>query len=83
MDYEIPRADLSPALCDLINKMLQYDPGQRISMEGIMHHEWFKQGLSPHLAMMNRHVQVAECRQVITEMLNIVCLLILGWQAQN
>ena len=54
MEYSIPHnGKVSPQLRDLLSKMLVDDPGQRISMAGIMHHPWYLTDLPEGVIDMN------------------------------
>lgn len=39
MKYEFP-TEMSLEVQDLINRLLQYDPTKRISLENVLKHEW-------------------------------------------
>ncbi|CAD7704575.1 unnamed protein product [Ostreobium quekettii] len=57
VDYELPRRQLSPALYDMINRMLEYDPKIRISMQEIKNHVWFREDIPKGMLEMNQHPQ--------------------------
>ena len=40
--------DISPPCQDLLSRLLQKDPGQRLSMDEIKQHAWFLEGLPPN-----------------------------------
>ncbi|CAD7695940.1 unnamed protein product [Ostreobium quekettii] len=63
VDYELPTGDLSPALCDLIDRMLKYDPDERITIGEIMNHAWFREKIPAGLLEMNQQLRIAKCRQ--------------------
>ena len=45
VDYKIPsRPKVSDLCVDFLAKMLVADPAQRITIQGIYEHPWFKQG---------------------------------------
>ena len=54
MEYRIPEGGkVSDELRDLLSKILVEDPQQRISMQGIMAHPWFKKDLPEGVLEMN------------------------------
>lgn len=55
VEYQIPD-NMSPELQDLLGRMLVKDPGQRITMPGIMAHPWFQKNMPPGLLELNSRV---------------------------
>lgn len=54
-DYTLP-PDISPACSDLLQGMLKADPQQRLSVEDVLTHKWYKEGLSPNVEGYNQSV---------------------------
>lgn len=49
-DYSVPDGvEVSKGCRDLLDRMLEPDPGRRISVPGIQRHPWFRQDLPPEL----------------------------------
>ena len=60
-DYAVP-AHLSPTCKDLLHHMLKPDPKHRLSVEEVMQHAWYKEGLSPGVDGYNQTV-IAQAEQ--------------------
>ncbi|EFN52410.1 hypothetical protein CHLNCDRAFT_138887 [Chlorella variabilis] len=71
VEYRIPE-DMSPDLRDLLGRMLVKDPGQRISMPGIMSHPWFRRNMPEGLLELNSRVNPEKARQSEEEVVGIV-----------
>ncbi|KAI7839122.1 hypothetical protein COHA_007125 [Chlorella ohadii] len=55
VEYQIPD-NMSTELQDLLGRMLVKDPGQRITMPGIMAHPWFQKNMPAGLLELNSRV---------------------------
>ena len=64
LEYELPRHICSDDLCDLIDRMLQYDPNLRITMEQIMEHPWFQVHIPHDIFSINNEPKVSKNKQV-------------------
>ena len=72
--YHIPKYFTESAK-DLISKMLQPDPGKRITVQGIMAHPWFKENLPMYLVLYDdKQFGSATRKRDITLMLTEVSL---------
>ncbi|KAI3430307.1 hypothetical protein D9Q98_004903 [Chlorella vulgaris] len=71
VEYEIP-SNMSPPLRDLLGKMLVKDPGQRITMPGIMVHPWFQRNMPEGLLELNSRVDPEQARQSEAEVVAVV-----------
>lgn len=71
VEYRIPN-DMSPELQDLLGRMLVKDPGQRITMPGIMSHAWFTKDMPAGINILETQVDPAKAKQSEEEVLRVV-----------
>lgn len=76
--YPMPSHVITSLECtDLLKKMLKPDPAKRITLEGILKHQWFLKKLPPHATEMNdyyltlpipnEHQRPEQIRQLLEE----------------
>jgi len=54
VDYRFPsHVSVSPEAKDLVGRMLVGDPNERATLQDIMNHPWFAQGLGPEVLAFN------------------------------